>query len=109
MVQEDLQTVRVLKALADETRYEIVRMLCKQSMCGGAILERFHITQPTLSYHMKILIDSGLVIGKRDGAWVWYSLNRDCFIEVRKRLCHFCDQMDETDDAKEILTLERKR
>lgn len=93
MTREDAQTVRVLKALADETRYEIVRMLCKERKCGGEILERFDITQPTLSYHMKILTDSELVLGEREGAWIWYSLNRECFARVRERLCGFCDQM----------------
>lgn len=41
VTQTDLETVRALKALADETRFEIVRMLCRQPMCGGDLLERF--------------------------------------------------------------------
>jgi ArsR family transcriptional regulator len=67
--------VPILKALSDETRLKIVDMLSCGELCACAILEEFSITQPTLSYHMKILSDSGLVSAVRDGSWVRYSLN----------------------------------
>lgn len=65
------------KALADETRLKIVNMLSNGEMCACKILEEFNITQPTLSYHMKVLTESGLVNGVRDGAWMRYSLNQE--------------------------------
>lgn len=67
--------VLIFKALADETRLKIVEMLSDGELCACKILEQFHITQPTLSYHMKILCDSGLVISRRDGAWIRYTIN----------------------------------
>lgn len=67
--------ILVFKALADETRLKIIEMLSYNKMCACEILEKFNITQPTLSYHMKILTESGLVTGVRNGAWMWYSLN----------------------------------
>lgn len=69
--------VPIFKALADETRLKIVEMLSCGEMCACDILEYFQITQPTLSYHMKILTDSGLVNGRRDGAWMKYRINTD--------------------------------
>ena len=65
-----------MKALADETRVKIFDMLSDGELCACKILEDFNITQPTLSYHMKILCDSGLVSGKRDGVWMKYSINK---------------------------------
>lgn len=65
----------IMKALADETRLKIIDMLSCGQMCACKILEAFDITQPTLSYHMKILTEAGLVTGVRDGAWMRYSLN----------------------------------
>jgi ArsR family transcriptional regulator len=50
-------------------------MLSSGELCACEILESFHITQPTLSYHMNILCDARLVYARRDGAWVKYSLN----------------------------------
>lgn len=67
----------LLKALSDETRIKIVDMLSKGELCACDILEEFKITQPTLSYHMKTLCDSGLVNARRDGVWMKYSISRD--------------------------------
>ena len=66
-----------MKALADETRLKIFAMLAAGELCACKILEEFNITQPTLSYHMKILCDSGLIRSRRDGVWMKYSINKD--------------------------------
>lgn len=71
------QYVVFLKAIADETRLEILTMLSGGQLCACKILEHFKITQPTLSYHMKILCASGLVEGVKDGIWMRYSLNKE--------------------------------
>lgn len=67
--------VLIFKALADETRLKIVEILSDGELCACKILEQFNITQPTLSYHMKTLCDSGLVNSRRDGAWIRYTIN----------------------------------
>ena len=72
-----------LKALADETRLKIIELLSQGELCACKILEHFNITQPTLSYHMKILCESGLVLGRRDGAWMRYSLNMESIALVK--------------------------
>ncbi len=69
--------VNVFKALSDETRLRIIEMLSCGELCACDILESFQITQPTLSYHMRILIDSGLVKGRKEGTWIRYSNNED--------------------------------
>lgn len=66
---------QVCKALSDETRLRIIDMLSCGEMCACDILTAFSISQSTLSYHMKILVDSGLVDVRRDGAWMRYTLN----------------------------------
>jgi len=74
--------VPVLKALSDETRLMIIDMLSCGELCACDILEEFNFTQPTLSYHMKILTKSGIVEGRRDGAWMNYSLNKEKAVEL---------------------------
>jgi len=71
------ENVGLFKALADTNRLMIVDMLSCGELCACKILERFHITQPTLSHHMKILCDCGLVSGRKEGKWTYYSLNND--------------------------------
>lgn len=65
---------RVLKALSDPNRLMIVDMLSCGELCACVILEKFNITQPTLSHHMKTLCDCGLVCGRKEGKWTHYSL-----------------------------------
>lgn len=67
--------VKLIKALADENRLAILEMLQKEEKCACYILEELDITQPTLSHHMKILCDSGLVDSRKDGKWMHYSLS----------------------------------
>ena len=52
-------------------------MLSDKELCACSILDEFNITQPTLSYHMKILMDSSLVNGRKDGSWMRYTLNKE--------------------------------
>lgn len=70
------EQIAILKALADRNRLAIVDMLSCGELCACRILERFHITQPTLSHHMKVLTDCGLVVGRKEGVWMHYSLNK---------------------------------
>lgn len=78
------QYVLFMKALADETRLRIFHMLNHGELCACDILDEFTITQPTLSYHMKILSDSGLILSRRDGVWMKYSINLDSLWLVRE-------------------------
>lgn len=67
--------IKILKALADENRLRIVQLLDGQELCGCHILEEFSITQPTLSHHMRVLADAGLVEGRKIGKHQHYALN----------------------------------
>lgn len=73
----------IFKALSDETRLKILNMLSGNELCACNILEEVNITQPTLSYHMKILIECGLVDGKRDGSWMKYTLKNNRVLELK--------------------------
>lgn len=74
----------ICKALSDSNRLEIVQMLSEGEKCGCNLLERFEITQPTLSHHMKILVESGMVNDRKDGKWHHYSLNIETFNEFKE-------------------------
>lgn len=73
----------LLKALGDETRIKIVHMISNEELCACKILEEFDITQPTLSYHMRILCKSGLVNVKKDGVWMRYSIDKENILKLQ--------------------------
>ncbi|OPY10844.1 MAG: HTH-type transcriptional repressor AseR [Syntrophaceae bacterium PtaB.Bin038] len=66
--------IRVMKALSDPNRVKMVKMLQQKEMCVCEMQEALGITQPTVSKHLKILEDAGLVQSKKDGLWVNYRL-----------------------------------
>jgi ArsR family transcriptional regulator len=66
--------VKVMKALSDPNRVKIVKMLQHKPMCVCEIQEALQIAQSSVSKHLKILEDSGLVASRKDGLWVNYAL-----------------------------------
>lgn len=80
----DMNYVQIFKALSDQTRLEIILMLSKtEEMCACKILEKFEITQPTLSHHMKILSECEFVNTQKIGKWSHYSLNREIISDLQ--------------------------
>lgn len=71
------QIALICRALADSNRLQIIHMLSDGEKCGCKLLEAFAITQPTLSHHMKILSECGLVNDRKEGKWHHYSLNQE--------------------------------
>jgi ArsR family transcriptional regulator, arsenate/arsenite/antimonite-responsive transcriptional repressor len=65
------------KAIADETRQKIMGLLCCRWYCVGDIVAKIGVTQPTVSHHLSILREAGLVKTRRDGKLVFYTLNQD--------------------------------
>ena len=94
------ETVKVFKAFCDENRLRILEQLRTGEKCACKLLDDLHITQPTLSHHMKILCDAGIVRGRKEGKWVHYSLNPDGAERAKKLLeeqvtLKLCKEQDE--------------
>ena len=79
----EIDVALICKALSDPNRLKIVEMLSSGKKCGCKLLEAFNITQPTLSHHMKILEECGLVTSEKQGKWTHYSLNCDTLKEFK--------------------------
>ena len=71
------EIARVFKAFCDESRIEILKELSDGEKCACKLLEKLEIGQSTLSHHMKILCDAGIVIGRKEGKWTHYSINSE--------------------------------
>ena len=68
------ELIQVLKAVADKNRIRIIKMLEKKKMCVCELAAVLEITQPSVSKHLKILNDAGIIKDERNGKWVDYSL-----------------------------------
>ena len=79
----------ICKALGDENRVQIIKMLTGGELCACKILDAFNITQPTLSHHMKILTECNLVNSRKEGKWTYYSINCEKFLEFKSAVSEF--------------------
>lgn len=69
------QQARIFKAFCDPNRLEILELLRSGELCACKLQDQLQLTQSGLSYHMKILCESGMVTGRQEGKWTHYSLN----------------------------------
>ena len=83
------KTAIMFKAFCDENRLQILSLLQSGEKCACKLLEEMRITQPTLSHHMKILCDAGIVVGRKEGKWMHYSISKDGIQNVKEYLDTF--------------------
>jgi ArsR family transcriptional regulator len=76
---ERQQLVATFRALGDPTRLEIFRLVAAQPepICVCDVVDRFEVSQPTISHHLKVLRDAGLVTVSRRGVWAYYAADPD--------------------------------
>ena len=75
-MSETINAVEFAKALADDTRQEIMRLCCCEWLNVGQIVDAINVSQPTVSHHLSILRAAGLVNVRREGKQVYYTLNQ---------------------------------
>ena len=83
------KNAKVFKALCDPNRLAILELLRSGEKCACVLLEQLELTQSGLSYHMKILCESGIVASRQEGKWTHYRLSgegRDRAVELLKEL-----------------------
>ena len=80
------KTAIIFKAFCDENRIKILQLLLDGEKCACKLLEAMNITQPTLSHHMKTLLDSGIVNGRKEGKWMHYSISKEGLEKAQKYL-----------------------
>jgi ArsR family transcriptional regulator len=89
-------SAKVLKVLSDQNRLKIIDILSCGERCACDILEFFEFTQPTLSHHMKLLMDAELVNMRKEGLWSYYSLNK---LKCNEIIITLMNVFNETEDC----------
>jgi Predicted transcriptional regulators len=84
-----MNQTKTFKALSDPNRLTIMQLVSETEVCANDLLEKLNITQPTLSHHMKVLYEAGLIRVRHDGKWAHYSINYDAVDEVYQYLGAF--------------------
>lgn len=68
---------KIFKAFCDEKRLQIIYLLQNEEKCTCKLVEEMQMPQSSLSYHMRILCDAGIVIGREEGKWTHYRICRE--------------------------------
>ncbi len=79
----------VFKALNDPTRREILELLQQRDMTAGEIVDHFTISGPSISHHLDLLKQAGLVSAEKEGQYIYYSLNTTVVDEIMKWFLQF--------------------
>lgn len=91
---------KIMKALSDINRMSIIYSLTNGEMCACKILENLNITQPTLSHHMKILSECGLVSSRKKGKWMHYSLNSEKISKFKNFILNLTTLKEDSDEIE---------
>jgi len=98
--------VRVMRALSDPGRIKIIKLLGQGELCVCELTALLGLAQPTVSKHLRVLEDAGLVSFRKDGSWIIYRLAREtdspCAAQMLSRLDGWLD-----DDAEIVALLNR--
>jgi len=78
--------VRLMKALSDPNRVKIITLLGGRELCVCELTALLGVAQPTVSKHLRILEDAGLVSFRKEGNWIIYRLNAECQDQARSML-----------------------
>ena len=98
MAQNNTLNARVFKAFCDENRLTVLQLLCTGEKCACRLQEALQIGQSTLSHHMKILAESGVVSARKEGKWTYYSICKQGSVTAAQLLEEYthvvCEQRD---------------
>ncbi|GAC1302584.1 MAG: sporulation delaying system autorepressor SdpR [Mucilaginibacter sp.] len=82
----------IFKALNDPTRREILEILKDKDLTAGEIADRFSISKPSISHHLDLLRQAGLVVSVKEGQFIYYSLNTTVMDEMLKWIINLQSQ-----------------
>ncbi len=81
------ESAAVFKALSDETRLRILKTISHMTtLCECNLVPEFGLSQPTISYHLKVLREAGLITSQRRGQWVYHQVNEKAVLAAVRRL-----------------------
>jgi ArsR family transcriptional regulator len=83
---DSARAVQIFHALSDETRIEVLDMLKDGERCVCDLQDGLDAAQSRMSFHLKVLKDAGFLLDRKEGRWVYYSVNPDAFGEMAEMI-----------------------
>lgn len=87
------------KALGEETRLRMLEIIAEEELCNCQLMERMNISQSLVSHHIKILKQAGIIDERRNGKWMYYTINTE---NTEAYLVSLCTKLINQEDKKQI-------
>ncbi len=100
------QTIRIFKALSDETRLRILCVLIERECCVCEVMQALEISQTRASRNLKVIYNAGLLRSRRDGRWVLYSIDKE---KMKSHLAAIVEVVEKTLENNPVVTKDQKR
>ncbi len=81
-----MDKIKVLKAVSDNTRMNILTLLLKHNYCVRALANKLNLTEASISQHLKVLREAGLIVGEKRGYFMHYDVNRTVLHQLAKEI-----------------------
>ncbi|MGI6585153.1 MAG: winged helix-turn-helix transcriptional regulator [Gracilibacteraceae bacterium] len=81
-----MEVTKILKAIADETRFKILTLLLQHNYCVRALSKKLELSESAISQHIKVLREAGLLIGVKKGYYIHYDVDRGTLRELSSRI-----------------------
>ena len=95
-----VELLEILKALSDETRYKLIKMLLQHNFCVGALAKKLEITESAVSQHLKILRNAELIQGEKRGYYTHYFVNRKQLKKAAKKISELSELLEFETECK---------
>lgn len=91
MSKKYIVQARVFKAMSDENRLRILELLCEKEHNASELLQEMDFGQSTLSHHMGILLNAGIIRARKKGKWTYYTLHKEAYEQMIEWMQHYLD------------------
>lgn len=96
------QIVKIFKAIADENRLQMIKLLSCENLCTCNFVNILEISQPNVSHHLKILREAELIDASKRGRWIDYSLNEETIKLIKNELNNILEKQEENCEFDKI-------
>jgi len=99
-----MDLIKIMKALSDETRYKLLKLLLKRDFCVGALAIRLNISESAVSQHLKVLRNANIVKGDKRGYYTHYYVDRKVLEEVAEQIVELSRVVSDDKECRQDLS-----
>ncbi len=106
--RKNAQTIKILRAIGEENRMQMIRLLLKGDFCVGALARILNMSKPAVSQHLKVLREAGLIRGEKIGYWTHYRVEKQLIQNSSDYLQELIKQKPDAESTDQFICLQKE-